>query len=65
MNDLPHDSQSLSTHRTSEHGQQETFTTIELPLRSQRTCPCCSAVLLYHVRLSGLYWRCSYCGQEI
>ena len=29
------------------------------------TCPCCSDILLRHIRLAGLYWRCSSCHEEM
>jgi|GEM_PF-2681916 len=29
------------------------------------TCPCCSDTLLRHIRLGGIYWRCSHCHQEM
>jgi hypothetical protein len=29
------------------------------------TCLCCSTVLLQHMRLGKIYWRCSYCRQEM
>jgi ribosomal protein L37AE/L43A len=28
-------------------------------------CPCCSEVLLRHVRQGGVYWFCSHCRQEM
>ena len=28
-------------------------------------CPCCSASLLRHIRLSGIYWFCPRCYQEM
>ncbi|BAU66358.1 pentapeptide repeat protein [Stanieria sp. NIES-3757] len=34
-------------------------------MMSQHTCPCCSYLLLRHLRLGGLYWRCSHCYQEM
>jgi hypothetical protein len=32
---------------------------------NQHDCPCCSYVLLRHVGLSGIYWRCSHCYQDM
>lgn len=34
-------------------------------MTNQDTCPCCSYVLLRHIRLGGLYWRCSHCYEEM
>ncbi len=34
-------------------------------LTTQHRCPCCSYVLLRHIRLSGVYWRCSHCYAEM
>ncbi|HBB36266.1 MAG TPA: hypothetical protein DDZ80_13405 [Cyanobacteria bacterium UBA8803] len=31
----------------------------------KHTCPCCSETLLRHIRFGGIYWRCSYCHQEM
>uniref|UniRef100_A0A7C3KCH5 Uncharacterized protein n=1 Tax=Oscillatoriales cyanobacterium SpSt-418 TaxID=2282169 RepID=A0A7C3KCH5_9CYAN len=28
-------------------------------------CPCCSGVLLRHVRHDGVYWFCMHCWQEM
>ncbi|OWY63564.1 hypothetical protein B7486_52390 [cyanobacterium TDX16] len=28
-------------------------------------CPCCSYILLRHVGLAGIYWRCSHYYQEM
>ncbi len=30
-----------------------------------KTCPCCSGVLLRHVRHDGVYWFCMHCWQEM
>lgn len=38
---------------------------IDRSLTNRHTCPCCSYVLLRHVRLGGLYWRCSHCHGEM
>jgi ribosomal protein L37AE/L43A len=35
------------------------------PMMSKHACPCCSYTLLRHLRLGGLYWRCSHCYQEM
>ncbi len=32
---------------------------------SKSICPCCSYTLLRHMGLSGIYWRCSHCYQEM
>ncbi len=29
------------------------------------TCPCCSEVLLRHIRPDGVYWFCQHCRQEM
>lgn len=29
------------------------------------TCPCCSEVLLRHIRHDGVYWFCQHCWQEM
>lgn len=40
-------------------------TTISQSMMSKHFCPNCSDILLRHVRLGELYWRCSYCYQEM
>lgn len=32
---------------------------------SKSACPCCSYLLLRHIGLEGIYWRCSHCYQEM
>ena len=32
---------------------------------SKFACPCCSYILLRHIDLEGIYWRCSHCYQEM
>ena len=32
---------------------------------SKYACPCCSYILLRHIGLEGIYWRCSHCYQEM
>jgi hypothetical protein len=32
---------------------------------TRQHCPCCSNVLLRHIRPSGIYWRCSHCWQDL
>lgn len=39
--------------------------TISQFMMSKHSCPYCSDVLLRHVRLGKLYWRCSCCHQEM
>lgn len=34
-------------------------------MNEKSTCLCCSNTLLRHVCSGGLYWRCSYCYQEM
>lgn len=29
------------------------------------TCPCCTGVLLRHIRHGRVYWFCSHCWQEM
>ena len=29
------------------------------------TCPCCSEILLRHVRHNKIYWFCTHCWQEM
>lgn len=39
--------------------------TTDQSMISQYTCPCCSHVLLRHVRVGGLYWHCRHCYEEM
>jgi hypothetical protein len=32
---------------------------------ARQLCPCCSYVLLRHIRANQLYWRCGYCYQDM
>ncbi|MFM6189572.1 MAG: hypothetical protein ACKPEN_16670 [Planktothrix sp.] len=32
---------------------------------SNAICPCCSSILLRHIRPTGIYWYCSHCHQEM
>ncbi|MGQ4650568.1 hypothetical protein [Lyngbya aestuarii] len=34
-------------------------------MRSKHFCPQCSDVLLRHVHLGEVYWRCSHCYQAM
>jgi ribosomal protein L37AE/L43A len=34
-------------------------------MMGRHICPCCSDTLLRHIRWGGIYWRCSYCYQEM
>jgi len=34
-------------------------------MTSRHICLCCSNTLLRHIRLKGLYWRCSHCYEEM
>lgn len=38
---------------------------LDRSMTTQHACPCCSYVLLRHVRLGRLYWRCSHCHGEM
>lgn len=40
-------------------------TTMSQRMMSKHLCPDCSYVLLRHVRLGELYWRCSHCHREM
>ncbi|MHC5722763.1 MAG: hypothetical protein ACYTXY_01140, partial [Nostoc sp.] len=40
-------------------------TKISQSMNGKSTCLCCSNALLRHVSSAGLYWRCSYCYQEM
>ncbi|OKH32816.1 hypothetical protein NIES2119_24860 [[Phormidium ambiguum] IAM M-71] len=39
--------------------------TIDHCMHEHHTCLCCSNILLRHIRLGGIYWRCSHCYQEM
>jgi hypothetical protein len=41
------------------------LTAIDQIMISRHTCPCCSHILLRHIRLGKLYWRCSHCYQPM
>jgi ribosomal protein L37AE/L43A len=34
-------------------------------MSARETCLCCSNSLVRHIRLGGIYWRCSHCYQEM
>jgi ribosomal protein L37AE/L43A len=34
-------------------------------LTNQHCCPCCSYVLLRHIRHGNVYWRCSHCHDSM
>jgi ribosomal protein L37AE/L43A len=53
------------SHRTTAHSRQDTGTTLGQSMMIKHNCPCCSDTLLRHMRLGGLYWRCSSCNQEM
>lgn len=38
---------------------------INRTMNSRHTCLCCSTVLLRHMRLQGLYWRCQHCRADM
>ncbi len=42
-----------------------THKTIGQFMMMRSTCLCCSNTLLRHARLKQIYWRCSYCDQEM
>lgn len=43
----------------------EASMTIGLSMTNRAACLCCSHILLRHIRQEALYWRCSYCHQEM
>ncbi|NJL47487.1 MAG: hypothetical protein HC929_08330 [Leptolyngbyaceae cyanobacterium SM2_5_2] len=34
---------------------------LDQQMTSRHSCPCCSSVLLRHIRHGNVYWRCSHC----
>jgi len=38
---------------------------IDRSMSSRHTCLCCSGILLRHMRLGGLYWRCHSCHADM
>ncbi|WP_292770940.1 hypothetical protein [Nostoc sp.] len=38
---------------------------ISQSMKRKYTCLCCSNALLRHIRSGVVYWRCSYCYQEM
>lgn len=61
---LNRSSQAL-THPKTGNSQNNTAIYTRRSIMRKHTCPCCSCTLLRHIRLSGIYWRCSYCYQEM
>jgi hypothetical protein len=47
------------------HPLAASLTKTEYAMKRRSVCPCCSSILLRHIGLKGLYWRCSYCEQEM
>jgi ribosomal protein L37AE/L43A len=45
--------------------QRMTHISIGQSMMMRPTCPCCSSTLLRHARHTEIYWRCSYCYQEM
>jgi ribosomal protein L37AE/L43A len=45
--------------------QRMTHKTIGQSMMMKPTCLCCSNTLLRHAREREIYWRCSYCYQEM
>jgi hypothetical protein len=39
--------------------------TIRQSMKMKPICLCCSNILLRHARSREIYWRCSYCYQEM
>uniref|UniRef100_A0A832M431 Uncharacterized protein n=1 Tax=Oscillatoriales cyanobacterium SpSt-402 TaxID=2282168 RepID=A0A832M431_9CYAN len=38
---------------------------IDQPMEERHICLCCSCVLLRHIGVRGVYWRCSHCYQTM
>lgn len=55
----------VQTNLTKGYSQRHTVISFQQPMMSKHNCPCCSYTLLRHIRLGGLYWRCSHCYQEM
>ncbi|HEY9740199.1 MAG TPA: hypothetical protein V6C90_06880 [Coleofasciculaceae cyanobacterium] len=53
------------TQLTASQSRQDTAITLGRSMIIQHNCPCCSDILLRHMRLGGLYWQCSSCHQEM
>ncbi|PZV19326.1 MAG: hypothetical protein DCF22_00135 [Leptolyngbya sp.] len=45
--------------------QLSSTTAIACAMNARHTCPCCSRILLRHMRLGGLYWRCDHCREDM
>jgi ribosomal protein L37AE/L43A len=45
--------------------QDDISTKISQSMKEKYSCPCCSNTLLRHIRSGVVYWRCSYCYQEM
>lgn len=56
--------QALTRYPTQSSQENTAIDTLKL-MMSKHACPCCSYTLLRHVGLAGIYWRCSYCHQEM
>ncbi|AFZ27755.1 hypothetical protein Cylst_5760 [Cylindrospermum stagnale PCC 7417] len=54
----------VHTHLTTDNPRHTTIS-FRQDMISRHKCPCCSNTLLRHIRLDGLYWRCSQCKQEM
>jgi len=56
----------LSRHLKPDRTQQILDTpAIDCCMNSRHTCLCCSTVLVRHMRLGGLYWRCGFCHADM
>ncbi len=62
----------LKTHSTTlldrlipEEGQTSSSIKIAQSMSSRHTCLCCSNLLLRHICLGKLYWRCNHCCQAM
>ncbi|NHC36062.1 hypothetical protein [Scytonema millei] len=56
--------QSLAPY-TTENSRENLAVYAEQSRLRKSTCPCCSYILLRHIDLAGIYWRCSHCYQEM
>ncbi len=56
----------LSSHLKADRTQQVLDTpAIDCGMNSRHTCLCCSNVLVRHIRLGVIYWRCGCCHTDM
>ncbi len=66
MNALLTDSIPLVGHSNLDRSLEISDTSaVDRSMSSRRTCLCCSGILLRHMRLGGLYWRCHSCYTDM